>query len=480
MAGEECLICGEGAPEELACKLCNHHIHFQCAFGAPVNNEKTRTFFRNGAYACPLCVVSKDNQLILKAVSNNQKYIAAKSNVTDFALPDSFFDENSENEEDSSVSVNDIQSVGTPDACTLNLHPDLRYDNFTRGVIGTPPPRRSHAPTDFFTEGMVGIPPANSPDQVCDYTPVHPRDLAVAKRLTWILNSIKNVPAYRSTVIIGDSNGHFAKQSEIDPESRSVAMRAVSGLCVVSAAQALREYRYTYKHVKKLVWCIGPNDYLHMSDHCEKDWPYHLRSLVDNSARIFPNASVTFILPFSGLPSVPTEFNNEFHHQVKLLKPMVKPKVSWLTAPSMKNKVQDDGVHLNRQGKEVFITFLRKHFTKIKNPNAYSVSSELSGGVTHRGPKRPTRGSFRSPSSDSSRPRRESFRVSQPDFPVLPNSGVATQQRSPAAPGQDQRQSPWHSDQEGQVLKELQEAISHMMMFRRFAPQQGAMNFTNR
>ena len=73
----------------------------------------------------------------------------------------------------------------------------------------------------------------------------------MAKKLSYILNALKNLPAYRSTLLIGDSNTHFANQHEIDPQRRSVAVRAVSGLCVVSAAHALGEYSHSYKHVKK-------------------------------------------------------------------------------------------------------------------------------------------------------------------------------------------------------------------------------------
>ena len=365
----------------------------------------------------------------------------------------------------------------TPKANTLKLHPDLRNDNFTRGFIGTPPPMMSG---DNFLDGMMFDMSSTAPDsdQLMELSKPHERDITVAKKLTWILNAMKNIPAYRSTVVIGDSNTHFANQSEIDPESRSVAVRAVSGLCVVAAALALGEYKYSYKKVKKLAWCIGPNDYLHKQHHCEADWPVHLNNLIESCARVFPNASLTFILPFSGLPSVPMEFVNQFQHHLK------SAKVKWLKPPHMKNKVQEDGVHLNQLGKKQYISFLRKHFTKIPPGNSsttHSITSEPSGGAVSR-QQRPRKDShgrqntapLQPPTGESSRPSRSgSFRVNHSDFPVM-----SSQQRSLGPPTQHpappstQYHPAWVSHQEGQVMKELSEVINRMMLLRRCGPHQ--------
>lgn len=471
----ECFRCGEGAPDELTCKLCSCSAHFICAFGAQVTLSKNKTLFKRGGFICAVCVVASNNKLTLEAVSKNQTYNAAKSEThTDFVLPNSFFEAKPSEEKDTSVvSELDTSSAmvipATPKANTLKLHPDLRSDNFTRGVIGTPPPRMSG---DNFLDGMMLEMSSTAPDseQVVKLSKPHKRDFDVAKKLTWILNAMKNIPTYRSTVVIGDSNTHFANQSEIDPESRSVAVRAVSGLCVVAAALALGEYKYSYKKVKKLAWCIGPNDYLHQQHHCEVDWPVHLNNLIASCARVFPNASLTFILPFSGLPGVPMEFVKQFQYHLK------SAKVKWLKPPHMKNKVQEDGVHLNQLGKKQYISFLRKHFTKIppgNNSSTNSISSEPSGGAVSR-QQRSRKGSYSRQNTEPSRPSRsESFRVNHSDFPV-----ISSQQRSLGPPTQHPAPPPtqyhpaWVSHQEGQVMKELSEVINRMMLLRRCGPQQ--------
>ena len=508
MAGDEeedCLVCRAKVKVkgELECRLCLCQLHFLCAFGSTVNNPKVRTTFKQGEYTCPVCIIAKDNALILKAVSTNQKYLAASSNVANFNLSAGFFQDTDVSGEEDTDDTSGDSEIGrgteddhNTDESIYKLHQDLVKDNFVRGVIGTPPPIRRQR--DFFTEGMVGIRFPTPHDPADDYTPLHERDVKVAKTLSRILNTLVNLPTYRSTLLIGDSNGHFVKNGEIDPDSKSVAVRAVSGLCVVAAAQALREYKYTYPKVKKLIWCIGPNDCIHSGDHCQADWPFHLKSLVDNSGRVFPNATVTFITPFKGLPKVPIEFVNYFIHELKELKPKVKSKLMWTHAPSMKNKVSDDGVHLNHEGKDVYLDFLRKHFTKFKSPNSKSstrsVTSQPLGaaqgarrpsGNSNREPLRPPPNapsrfrngdSFRSRNSESLRPprieRRESFRVVPSDFPNLPPQEDSRQQHDTAR-GQDpppRRPPPWQPDRGELVLVELSEAISHMLALRRRGP----------
>lgn len=474
---DNCLICGDNSKEELRCRLCFSYLHFRCAFGSAVNNPKSQTAFKNGEYTCPVCIIAKDNRLVLKAVSTNQKYLAATSNIIDFKLPQGFLSDHNVSVEESDSTTDEtpdpeqvINDAHTTDG-VQELHQNLIKDNFK------------------YFHGIDGSPIRSQPTGEEVHAEIHERDAKVAKTLLRILNTLRNLPTYRSTLLISDSNGHFVKQGEVDPESRSVASRAVSGLCVVAAAEALRQYTYTYGQVKKLIWCIGPNDCIHKSDHCEADWSYHLQSLVENSARVFPNAAVTFILPFKGLPRVPSEFVNEFLHQLKQLRPKVRPlKINWLTAPSMKNKVNEDGVHLNHQGKDVYLKFLRKRFTK-SHPGRSEPRGD-SQGTRHHGRnseslQRHNSDSFRPPNSDSFRlpknasstrsrnsesydppimERRESFRVGHTEFPPL-------QQQHPAAQNPElQRPPPWPTDQGGLILRQLGEAITHMMQLRRCGP----------
>ena len=193
-----------------------------------------------------------------------------------------------------------------------------------------------------------------------ELAPLHSRDFGPAKYMSYILNRLKNVPDYRSTLMVGDSNFHGVNQGEIDPTDRSVAIRSISGLCVVSAGHALKNYEHQYPKFRKVVFAIGTNDYLHRVDHCEGDWHTHLVDLVSNIKRVFPRAELHFIMPYSGLPELPYEFVQSMEKAIK----EVCPRIKRHRAPSMKGMVRRDGVHLNYNGTDALRNFLIKTFTR--------------------------------------------------------------------------------------------------------------------
>ena len=197
---------------------------------------------------------------------------------------------------------------------------------------------------------------------------IHPRCSSPSRKLTWILNAFKNLPANRDTVLIGDSNCHCIK-GELDPVKKNTVVRAISGLCVVGAAQALKNYRYKYPNIKKIVLSLGVNDHLHGNEHCPGDWDAHLDTLFQEIRRIFPKAKVHFVVPFKGLPKVPEEHGSKIWDLLKAKYPFVRKHV----APSMKNKVKQDGIHIDKEGAKSFRAFLVTKFTSYK-PSTSQVS----------------------------------------------------------------------------------------------------------
>ena len=397
MAEEECLICGEKAPgDELSCKLCACHIHFVCAFGAPVKRNKPD--FRNGRYTCPVCVVSKDNKLILKAVCNNQRYIAEKSRIIEFKVPDSFFGPKSVEKEVSSVNVHvntddDTEVREAPDVSALNLHPDSRDDNGTSGIIGTPPPRVSQ---DYCSD-QHGHTPVNSgnssrhtsrnrrhsrrtqstsstnetlSDHFGELAPPHSADIARSGRLSFMLKVLKNLPSHVTTVLLGGSNEHHIKAKEVDPKHNAVAVRSSGGLCVVAAVLALQKYRnLPYQKIKNLVWSLGTNDALHgAEEHCPDDYPKYVELLYTESKRIFPNAIINFLLPFTAIKDVKADFRKDL---IALLKEKC-PQVKIHHPPSMRNMMARDGVHISEAGRSTYTDFLMSRFTTCKPGQIHS------------------------------------------------------------------------------------------------------------
>ena len=192
-------------------------------------------------------------------------------------------------------------------------------------------------------------------------TDIHERDTGTSKKLSYILNTLKNLPENRSTLFIGDSNFHCI-HGELDPVTKSTAVRAVSGLCVVAAADALKRYEHSYTKFKKIVWSLGVNDYLHRQDHCPDDWDDHLTALLCETKRVFMGAKVHFILPFRGIPKVPHVHIKYMEQTIKEIDPTVKKHLT----PSLHGKVKADGIHINKEGADVLRRYLVTTFTNYR------------------------------------------------------------------------------------------------------------------
>ena len=169
---------------------------------------------------------------------------------------------------------------------------------------------------------------------------IHVRDTITSKKLSYILNCLKNLPNNRTTLLIGDSNFHYI-HGELNPVIKNTTVRAVSGLCVVVAADALKSYQQRYTQFKKIVWSLGTNDFLHRTDHCDDDWEIHLSTLLNETKRIFKGAQVNFILPFRGLPKIPHAHVKYMEQTIQEIDPSVKRHLT----PSLKGKVKADGTH---------------------------------------------------------------------------------------------------------------------------------------
>ena len=190
---------------------------------------------------------------------------------------------------------------------------------------------------------------------------IHPRCSNPAQKLAYILNAFKNLPANRSTILIGASNYHCIK-GELDPVKKNTVVRSISGLCTVGAAKALCHYEHTYPRIKKLVWSLGVNDQLHENEHCPGEWNKHFSILIRETKRIFCNAKIHFIVPFSGLPRVPPKYSEKIWDLLQSKFPEVKRH----RAPSMEGKVQRDGIHIDNEGAKTLRRFLVKRFTTYK------------------------------------------------------------------------------------------------------------------
>lgn len=195
--------------------------------------------------------------------------------------------------------------------------------------------------------------------------PLHPADTTRAKRLSYILNTLKNLPDHVNTLVFGDSNTHKVRGQDVDPRENRVCVRSFSGLCIPAAAHALEQYKNPpYGKIRRVNWCLGVNDILHHDQHCPDDVDAHIKSLYSETKRIFPHATVGFILPFVGINAMTPEHRKGLEGKLKALTPAMKLHYP----PNMTNMLLRDGVHLNNAGKQAYINFLSNRFAGNK-PN---------------------------------------------------------------------------------------------------------------
>ena len=201
-------------------------------------------------------------------------------------------------------------------------------------------------------------------DNSDELAPLHEADITRSKRLSLILNTLKNLPDHVTTIILGDSNTHKVRGKDVDPRGNKVCVRSFSGLCIFAAVHALQQYdKPPFGKIRKLTWNLGVNDALHGNDqHCLEDTEKYIKLLYTESKRIFPNSQVSFILPFLGINAVTPEIRKELERQIKVQ----APKMKLHYPPNMSNMMLRDGVHINSAGKQAYINFLTKRFTNNK------------------------------------------------------------------------------------------------------------------
>ena len=329
--------------EELVCGRCKQPCHYNCGTGCKNLSQNARRNAGQSQFICPVCTVGGSNALLHKALTANQLFNEGKHSQ-DFVLAD--LNSNSEGDGDSegdSGSEND----------------DVGGDGGDVGGVNEGAGDRARVVDE---EEIVQVPGGHGLDSLNhdleELTPLHPSDMARSKRLSYILNTFKNFPDHVDTAFLTDSNGHGVDGKELDPEGRHVNVRSVGGLCVVSAARALKIHNKSYPRIKLVVWSVGVNDFLHRDQHCMNDYETYVAALYTESKRIFPNAEIKLVLPFAGSDKWSTACIKEFARTVKANCPLMK----CYNPPSMRNRLNRDGVHLNKSGKRVFVDFLGKHF----------------------------------------------------------------------------------------------------------------------
>lgn len=198
-------------------------------------------------------------------------------------------------------------------------------------------------------------PNLGSADPVPGTAPLHPSCEAKAKKLLLGLNNTKTIPKHATTLLLGDSLVHCINKQDFDC-SDSLRVRSVGGLCISAFVRALKQRKRPLGGVKRLLLSLGVNDYLHRVDHCRDDMEEIFKAMGVEAKRVFPNASVFFVLPYKGITKVTVQDMQELE---KLVRSNCK-RFKVLTPPSLVNLVSVGGVHAKKQGAKLLTEFYRK------------------------------------------------------------------------------------------------------------------------
>lgn len=421
---DPCRLCsGETVEDEvLSCTKCHKTYHFKCGTGlSDVAQRPLERLFLQ-PFKCPLCTIGEKNTLVHIVLTINQIHNEGKhaqtfdlgnaldTSVQDDAAPEAVV----------TPPVAPPVAVVTPAAVNPAVPGPPAADN--PAVPGSPaaqgpadPQVRDNATAEGHQrDGRPPLPPSLAGESLA---PLHDHDESRSNKFGYLLNSFYRLPGHPNTFCGGDSHLTHLDGKEVDPVDDQVRVRSAGGLCIPATVHALAHHKRVYKKFRKVIWCLGTNDALHgREQHCAEDRVKYLRLLYSESCRIFPQASINFVLPFVGLKGVSKPFINDLERDIK----SACPDMLVFRPPTMRNKIGQKGLHLNRSGRLSFIKFLRETFVTRKARVFSSDSGRSRSASTPQGTQGANTG-FRVP-RDTGQPTGPRF--NSVSYPGVPPQGV--------------------------------------------------------
>ena len=187
-----------------------------------------------------------------------------------------------------------------------------------------------------------------------ELAPIHQSCGTKAKTLLASLNNDKFLTKHASTLLVGDSLVHCVNKRDF--ETDTLRVRSIGCLCIPAFGSALKQRERPLVSVKRLILSVGVNNYLHRENHCTDDTSHYFKAMGDETKRVFPNASVFYVLPYKGITKISAEDRKELEKLVKTNCSNFKV----FAPPSLVNKVSAGGVHPKTQGAKLLVEFYRK------------------------------------------------------------------------------------------------------------------------
>ena len=362
-----CTICQDDSIDELQCSRCKYSLHYICALGFDPP-EELKASESKVDFICPTCVSGSSYDLLHLALEAHSKRPATAPGTP----PSSPVSYRGVSPVLGNTSHNHMDDTPLHSAVGAGANPER--DATRRDAGGQPPAAVTEDNQRSSESGGTGArpgsqpgapprreqPPSILPDP--NMAPPHGACIGRAKKFHYLLGTLRRGPLHPNTFVGGDSHLTGVDGKEIDSTDDQVRVRSAGGLCIIAAVLALLKFTTTYKNFKRVVWVLGTNDATHINQHCVDDRVKYIRLLYKESVRIFPNAVISFIVPFSGLRGVSESFKTELIKDLKF----AAPKMKVILPPSVRNKISTKGLHLNREGRGVFLSFLRSKFVQPK------------------------------------------------------------------------------------------------------------------
>ena len=352
-----CFFCQTDAINELKCSVCKYSLHFTCSLGFDLTNVKEGVDAAN--YKCPICLVGSSYELLHRALESHRIQSTEREPSPIRQV-----------RQNTTV----LQAYG--EITTADDSGDDSGDGSTPVAPAHEQPRAQANNTAVPDTGHGG--PQQEADRGGDLPRLKPLDKNCESKmnnLSYILRSLfNNLPPHATTILIGDSLQKGLVKKDLDPNTDSIRIRSVGGLCVVAATQALANHKPKHPKVKKVVFTLGINDHFHQASHKHKpeETNRYLKGLQVEASRVFPNATLHFVLPYKGMVGGDA---SDFQ-QTDLLN-LIKakcPKIRCHIPPNLTGKVNDGGVHPSDSGNRALTTWYSKTFippaTKVFNRNS--------------------------------------------------------------------------------------------------------------
>ena len=349
-----CTFCNKNCLAELRCSQCGYLCHYDCALGfSPVEEFKSSALTEK--FVCAPCIVGSSYNLIHMALDAHRMHGSHSRSVSMASDAPSHGSAHISPipgnmsihrlRDDSQEVINSHRLTGAADSTPLRIRPGPPVAHSSSS------PDTSASAHNRAIQGETGR--SNNIPSTTAY--IHPSCEAKAKKLLLGLNNTKTIPKHATTLLLADSLAHCVNKHDFDC-SDTLRVRSVGGLCVAAFVRALKQRERPLGSVKRLILSLGVNDYLHREKHCAEESNDLFRAMGREAKRVFPNASVYFVLPYKGITKVTDEDMNELQ---KLVKTNCR-KFRVFTPPSLVNMVSPGGVHPRKQGAKLLTEFYRK------------------------------------------------------------------------------------------------------------------------